>query len=239
MVNREYVDHSLELQSLQRVKVHPITTADRTTNAVTTFGRALAIADEGVVVYDTDLNQLMVWDGSAWQTAVTMSVGQFRDSVTTLSQAVPSNLRNGDWVVSNVNGTLTNFGSATVNVGDIAFYNGTAWTWVESNRDVASTTTAGIVQLATQIQAAGKSATDVAVTPASLASFAQTYTTTTNLTANTPATITHNLNNQNVVVNCYDSSNNLIALAVALVTANTLTLTSHIGLSAIRVVVQG
>lgn len=55
--------HDIDLQTnrLLNARIHPVTTAQRLTLA-----SSYNSGDEGVLVFDTDLNVFFVWDGNAW-----------------------------------------------------------------------------------------------------------------------------------------------------------------------------
>ena len=73
----------------------------------------------------------------------------------------------------------------------------------------ASTSTAGKVQLAIQAEAQAKTATDRALTPASVADFARKYTATIGDGTSTVIAVTHGLGSQYVAAQVYDAISNL------------------------------
>lgn len=58
-----YYDIDLKNNQIVNVKLHPLTTAERTT-----LGSTLGTADKGLTVYDITLKTIFSWDGSAWDT---------------------------------------------------------------------------------------------------------------------------------------------------------------------------
>lgn len=83
---------------------------------------------------------------------------------------------------------------------------GANWTIVQANVDRATTTTLGLAEYATQAEAEAKSATDVAVTPASIANFTQKKLFTIGTGAATSINCTHNLGTTDVAVSVYEVS---------------------------------
>lgn len=56
-----YYDVDLKNNQITNVKLHPLTTAERTT-----LGSTLASIDKGMVVYDITLQTLFTWNGTQW-----------------------------------------------------------------------------------------------------------------------------------------------------------------------------
>lgn len=56
-----YYDIDLKNNQIVNAKLHPLTTAERTT-----LGQTLTSLDKGMTVYDTQIKTLFSWDGGAW-----------------------------------------------------------------------------------------------------------------------------------------------------------------------------
>jgi hypothetical protein len=56
-----YYDIDLKNNQIVNAKLHPLTTAERTT-----LGQTLTSLDKGMTVYDTQIKTLFTWDGGAW-----------------------------------------------------------------------------------------------------------------------------------------------------------------------------
>jgi hypothetical protein len=274
----------LTVGELQGARIHNLTTAGRTG----TFDDGFGVGNRGLLVFDTDLEKLFVWSGTAWvEVGGGSGSGLSFRGVVAHSAAAPGSLQNGDFVRFSSAGVATNFGGGTVEVGDFAFYEsvGPSWGIVQNNITPASTTASGHIRIATTsesttgtddtvaitplklqqvtstetragvIEIATSAETNTgtddarAVTPSKLASWAdqtdrqvvRKYEVSVNLTANTPATITHNLN-----LTTRDSysitthhSNAQIMLDAASTSVNALTVTSTQNLTGVRVVVIG
>lgn len=79
-----YYDIDLKNNQILNAKLHPLTTAERTT-----LGSSLGIADKGISVYDTTLKNLFSWDGTAWG-YVSLSPTQLAQLDEAFSQVVRS-----------------------------------------------------------------------------------------------------------------------------------------------------
>lgn len=106
----------------------------------------------------------------------------------------------------------------------------------------ASTTAEGVVELATQAEAQAKSASDRALTPASVADFARKYTGTIGDGASTAIAVTHGLGSQYVTAQVYEaSSGNQVECDITLTssTQTTFTFTTAPSSNQYRVVITG
>jgi hypothetical protein len=56
-----YYDIDLKNNQITNVKLHPLTTAERTT-----LGSTLGTTNKGLTVYDTTIQTLFIWDGTQW-----------------------------------------------------------------------------------------------------------------------------------------------------------------------------
>lgn len=248
---KEYY-HDLDLVKVGQLintRLHNVTTTQRNALAST-----LAGANEGLVVFDTDENQIYIFDGSVFLPTKVQGAMVYKGTVTSLTTA-PAGAETGfTYVFTGTPGTLTWAGQTfspdpDVEVGDVLIYRGgNVWDIIEGNDDIASETVAGNIRLATQSEVNAGAVTDEAVTPATLAGYAsnkqlgRSYFATVNIAALTPFTVTHNLNLSNkdaFVVRTANSSGSEISLDVDSVDANSLTLTAAIALSNVRVFVIG
>lgn len=223
----------LSKQELQNVKAHNLTTAQRTTLAGT-----LDTTDKGLFVYDTDSLKLFAWNGTEFAdvTPAPPQIGRYRAGVAH-TDAEPANLVSGDYVIFTSGGTLTNFvPGAVVQIADKAIYNGTTWDLLQGNVDVATTTTVGLVQLATSAEAIAGTDASKAVTPATLEAkiasdnSSRRIVVRRTLTANTPEDITHNFNSS-VQALFLDANDNYkqLGLAYQEVNSNTTRVISNVG----------
>lgn len=225
-----FVHLDMNKQELQNAKAQNVTTAQ-----ITTLAGTLVAADKGLFVYDTTLNKLFAWNGTAFEniTPAPPQVGQYRGGVAHTG-AVPANLVSGDWVIFTSAGTLTNFVTGeVVQIADLAFYNGTTWNLVQGNVVYATQFVPGIVQLATNADAVASTDNTRAITGFTLGKKVDSYKQhVPNILANTPVTVFHNLNNDFVQVKCFYGSTlptQEIELDVIL-NQNTVIITSNIAI---------
>ncbi|PSB26217.1 hypothetical protein [Stenomitos frigidus] len=245
-----YVDLNLNKQALIAAKVYPLSTANRT-------ALSLGSSDAGLLAWDTDLNELYAWNGTAWVRAVTTITGAmtFRGGIAA-SANPPSTPANGDTYVFTSAGTLNGTWSPvdTVAIGDQAIWDSAAsvWRYIQGNVVSASTSVEGTIQLATQTEVSTGTNAQKAVTPSTLAGYVpdnaltarltrRFATNITSLVVGTPQTVTHNLNlaNQNdVVVECWQGGLK-VELAVSSSSANAVIVESNVALSNVRVICEG
>ena len=242
------LDFSLVAQILN-ARLHNVTTAQRTS-----LGNSLTGSNTGLVVYDTDENQIYTWDGSQFLPTKVQGAMVYKGTHTSLTTA-PANPEIGfTYVFTGTSGTLTWAGQtfspdADIEHGDILIYRGTdIWDIIEGNDDIATETSAGNVYLATQAEVNSGSGNDV-VTATTLNGYrvakalASVYfINSVNLAALTPLTITHNLGLQSknsFVISVKDSAGSEIIVDVDSDTVNTLTLTAVTAINGASVTVIG
>lgn len=239
------------------VKVGQLTNARLQNVADATALAAITTPGVGQIVYQVDTDELKVYDGSAWDTIAPVITGDviFRGTVdASTSLDAQATAASGNQYVVTTAGTLTMTGvtfspSAVAEVGDVILFTSASQAYVIQRNDVAaSTTVAGNVELADNTETAAGTDATRAVTPAGLASAMQTnlYTrqysaVVTSVTADTPATVTHGLalvDRDAFVINVM-LGNTAISVDVDSVDANSLTITSSVNLSNVRVTVVG
>lgn len=227
------------------------------------FGAALGVDNKGLVIYREDLARLAIWDGTQFvfqEVQIAGDIvfkGMFDASLAIDDVGQPQTIEpvaGYQYVVSvagtfNAGGTgVTLNGVQQLEVGDqVLFTSATEAYAIQRNDAEATETTLGNVRLATQAEViAGTQATE-AVTPATLQGkldgefYVKQHAETVNIAALTPLTITHNLNlvdRNSFTVNVV-RNNSVISVDVDSVDANSLTLTSLVTLTGVRVTVQG
>ena len=115
-----YYDLSLErVSQLKNARIHNITTSERSTLA-----SALNQSNNGLLVWDTDLNASFYWNGTAWVIGSSTTVGTGGGTVTSVGLSLPSTLfiTTGSPVTNNgvLTGTLTPQAHNTVWAGPMA-----------------------------------------------------------------------------------------------------------------------
>lgn len=100
---------------------------------------------------------------------------------------------------------------------------GTSWTILQSNVDLATTSVAGIVELATQGEAQAKTDTVRALTAASVADFARKYTGLIGNGSSTSIAVTHGLGSQYVTAQVFDASSGAMVQPDIALTSSTQT----------------
>lgn len=240
----QYVDlNGLKINKLVDFRINPLTTAQRTTLAGT-----LNSSHEGLAVFDTDLNQIYFWDGTAFISGVAPISGAmtYKGAYSNLTTE-PASASIGDTYVITTAGTLTWAGitfspSSVVQINDLVIKrSATEWDVIQGNSVNASETVSGIIELATQTETNTGTDDVRAITPLKLAqnlitrgtprSFIQTGIT---LVANTAFTIsfpTTSSNKDAFSVSVKDSTGSEISLDVDGVNTAGFTITSSINAS--------
>lgn len=240
--------HDLDLvkvSELLNFRIHNITTTNRTT-----LGGTLNTAHKGLTVYDTDLQGLYVWDGSAWDAVTaTISGAMVFKGVVAYNATEPATPATGDFYVFNSAGSNTWEGTTVVEAGDSVVYDGTAWKFIQGNTIDATEAVKGVVELATSAETNTGSDDSRAVTPLKLAGKLTDYkaakvffASSVSVTANTPYTVAHNLGLQNrnaFTISVKDSGHSEIGVDVDSTDQNNLTITSAVSLTGVSITVIG
>lgn len=214
----------------------------------TTTSAGVASPGNGQIIFDTGSNVLKYYDGATWQSPV----GRFEGTVVykgsiAHNAASPGTVTNGDIYAFSSAGVATNYGGATVQIGDFVVYDGNAedWTVIQGNVVEASTSSQGIVELATGQEAIDGTDTAVAISPASLDSWSEQEDKTvtrkrvyTSQTINSsPTTLTHAIGKNDPYVSVYSSSGQRVHLEITK-GDGTIVLTSNVELSGATVVIS-
>jgi len=234
----DLIYHDLDLvrvSQLKQARIQNITTTDRTTLAGSLGG-----TNTGLIVYDTDLDTLYVWDGSAWDSVgTTISGAMTLKGIVAHNASEPGSPATGDFYIFNSAGSNTWETDEAVEAGDMVIWDGTNWQYINRNVYAATETLAGKIEIATTAETNAGSDDTRAVTPSKLAgyasnkAFAKTY---------TPFTVTHNLGLQNrnaFIINVMNSSHSAISVDVDSTDANNLTITSAVSLTGLSITVIG
>lgn len=243
-----YIDIDFNSQSLLYVKIFPLTTTAR---AALTPG----LGDAGLAVYDTDLNQLFFWSGTAWVSGAPAAVSGglvFKGGLTAAATAPAAPEVGWLYVFTSAGALDVSWSPLTdVTVGDQALWDGTAWLYVQGNAVTSSETVEGLIQIATQAEV-DAGAVEKAVTPLKLASYVPSSALTRRiarryetlivaLAANTPETVTHNLAlaaASSLTVSCFVALEEVL-LKIQPVDANSFTVSSNVALANVTVVAVG
>ena len=168
--------HNIDLVKVGQLldaRIKNVTSAEKSTLAA-----QLGSGNKGLVIYDTDLSEMAIWDGVTFRQVSSDITGDviFRGVINpTNSNTGSVEAVNGNQYVADTAGTLTKTGvtfspSAEVEVGDIVLFTGsTTATILQRNVDYATATVAGIVELATQAEVDAGTDVDRVITPATLA----------------------------------------------------------------------
>lgn len=239
--------HDLDLNksALLNVKLNPLTTAEQATLAT-----GLGSGDKGLTSFNTDTNQMMTFNGTAFVKSNTLENALVYKGAVAANAVAPVSPVTGDFYKFNSTGSNTwNGAGVDIKSGDQAFYDGTTWEFIKDENSVAATDTiAGIVELATNAETLTGTDTVRAITPANLTSFVTSkqfarvyFASALTLVANTPLNINHALalSNRDSFTISVKLSNSEVSVDVDSVDVNNLTITSGIGLVGISVTVVG
>lgn len=228
-----------------------VTTAERDALAL-----LLGLENVGLFVYDTDDKKEYTWDGVQFVAAAIEIEGDviFKGVVdASVSLDGQAEAISGYEYVVGTAGTLSMTGvtfnpSGVAEVGDrVLFVSATEAFVQQRNDEQATEATLGNVRLASQAEVNDGIDALKAVTPATLQGkldgekYVRQFTALVNVPALTPLTVTHNLNLEDrdaFVINTM-RGNSQVSLDVDSVDANSLTLTSLLPLTDVRVTIQG
>lgn len=251
MATKQYY-HDVDLQLVSQLvgaRLQNLTSA-----AMTTMAATLGVTNTGLVVYNTEDSRIYTWSGSKFDPFQIDVVGDIKFAGTINPANAASVVKTpGFQYVVDVAGTLSAVGVtftpfANVEVGDqVLFTSATTAFVIERNDIIATTTTAGNVRLASQVEANTGTVTDGAITASTLQGkldtqrYARQYTASVNLVANVPLTVTHGLSllNQNAFTFNLMMSNHSVSVDVVSVDVNSISMTSTSDLTGAVVTVVG
>lgn len=255
MSAKEYY-HDLDLVTVSQLlnaRLHNVDNAGQTALAAT-----LGLDNKGLVIWNTELNAVLLWDGTQFVQQAVNIAGDviFRGVLMAADYTavpVPYDEAGSEYVIGEA-GTLTITGvatyvpSANVEVGDRILFTAPDTVYVfQRNDSQATETVLGNVRLATQAETNTGTNDIAAVTPLKLhtklvaGKYVRSYSALVNLVALTPLTVTHGLNLDDrdaFTVNTM-RGNSQISVDVDSVNVNSITLTSLVSLTNVRVTVQG
>lgn len=255
--------HNLDLVSvgqLLNTRLHNVDMAGETALAAT-----LGVANTGLIIYNTAMDVVKTWDGTKFNALEIAVDGDIRFAgffdaskpLDDVDQPQPILPVSGYQYIVTVGGTfnagasgVTLQGIQTLRPGDMVLFSSSTVAYaINRNIDVATETVDGKVFLATEAEViAGISAhPNNAVTAETLQAkldgqfFTRQYFATVTLAANTPLTINHNLGlvDRNAFVVNTVRNNSVISLDVDSVSENSITLTSLVALTDVKVTVTG
>lgn len=261
MSAKEYF-HDLDLVKVSQLinaRVHNVDNAGQAALAAT-----LGADNKGLVIWNTEASSagsagaLLVWDGTQFVQQAVEIEGDliFRGVLMAADYTAVavdytdagSQYAIGEAGTLTITGVTTYVPSPNVQAGDQIVFTAPDTVYViQRNDEEATESTLGNVQLATQAEVNTGTQASHAVTPATLQGklvgqkYVKCYSTTLNLTALTPATVTHNLNladRDEFTINVM-RGNSQISVDVDSLNVNSLTLTSLVGLTGVKVTVQG
>lgn len=201
----------------------------------------------GEIYFNSVDKKIKFYDGTSWQSVGQVSADYVIYKGTLAHSAnAPNTPRTGDLYVFSSAGTATNFGNAVVEVGDFVIYNGTTWDVLQRNLNLQSANeqSAGLVELATQTEVNTGTDAGRVITPATLEGYRLNKTLSSVLLFEnqtiytTGTTLTHNLNNKNIMVEFYESNEKII-LDYTTPTVNTINVKTNYQLSGINIIVIG
>jgi hypothetical protein len=227
---KAYVDNAVQGLSWKQA-VRAATTANITLSGTQTIDGVAVIAGDRVLVKDQTTgsqNGIYIVSASGWSRSADANSSLEIDSMAVLVESGTANAETV-WTLTTDNPSLgsTSLVYAQINGGTVP---------------VATTTTQGKVELATQAEAEAKSDGTRAVTPASLATFARKYTGLIGDGSATAIAVTHGLGSQYVTAQIFDASTNaMVDCDVTLTSSTQTTFTFAVAptTNAYRVVITG
>lgn len=236
---------------ITNVRKHNISTVDRVD-----LGDELDTSHIGLFVWDVDEGKGYTWNGTEWisdgveieGSVVFKGVVDASTSLDTQAEAVTGY----EYVVTTA-GNLTMTGvtfspSPMAELGDRILFTSDTQAYVVQANDVQATETVlGNVRLATQPEVNAGANDTAAVTPLKLQTkltaqqYVRGYSASVNLVANTPLTVTHNLNltDRNAFTASAVHNNQIVQAHIESVNANIISVTSSVSLTGVRINVFG
>lgn len=161
----------VKVGQLVNARIQNVTTAEKTT-----LGSELGADNVGLQVWDTDIGAPFIWDGSAWVRDALVVTGDvvFKGVINPTNVGSVEKVNGYQYVVDTA-GDISSAGitfspSAVVEVGDVVlFTSATEASVFQRNTELATETSQGIVELATQVEVDAGVDTSRVVTAATLA----------------------------------------------------------------------
>jgi hypothetical protein len=220
---------------IKDVRFNPLTTTQKVALAAT-----LGPTNVGLGVYDTDLKDFQLWDGTVFLSTVPQQSGLVPKGNVAHNATEPSAPTIGDLYVFNSVGVNTWESSVPVQVGDQVYWDGTHWQYIQGNVVDATETVPGVAELATQTETNTGVDDQRIVTPLKLNSFLSSraspktyFATGLALTADIPLVINHNLalQNRDAFVLSFKVSNSEANVDVDSIGINSCTVTSNVAVT--------
>ena len=201
----------------------------------------------GEIYFNSVDKKIKFYDGSSWQSLGQVSADYvvYKGTLAHTASA-PSSPKTGDLYIFSSSGVAVNFANQKVESGDFAIYNGSTWDIIQKNIDLQIATEAepGIVELATQQEVNTGTDTSRVITPVTLDGFRINKAISSvllfeNKTINNAGTtLTHNLSNKNITLECYENNRKII-LEYTVPTINTAVVYSTIEITNINIIIIG
>jgi ribosomal protein S25 len=161
----------VKVGQLVNARIQNVTTAEKTA-----LGETLGSGNVGLQVWDTDIAAPFIWDGSAWVRDALVVTGDvvFKGVINPTNASSVEKVNGYQYVVDTA-GDISTAGvtfspSAVVEVGDVVlFTSATEASVFQRNTELATETSQGIVELATQAEVDAGVDTSRVITPATLA----------------------------------------------------------------------
>ena len=125
-----------------------------------------AASSKGSLAYADDTDLFYYSNSTTWVNVGAVSGAMTFKGGVAFNAAEPSSPATGDTYVFTTAGSNTWEGTTVVEIGDLAIWSGTAWTFVQNNIGAASETAPGYVELATSAETITGSSTTLATHPA-------------------------------------------------------------------------
>jgi hypothetical protein len=228
-----FVDIDLQKQQLRQVRIENVVNASGVSTPVS-----------GQMVFDTTMSRMAFYNGTSWEFLNQVAVDTINYKGAIAHNGLVSNPDVGDMYIFNSAGTATNFGGAVVQVGDFAIYNGSTWDIIQGNVVSATTSTAGIVQLALDSDATTGTDTEKALTSSNLTAWATQSDKTVvrkrvyvgEPLSTTPNVLTHGIGSDNPMVMVYEDSTGAEIICDIIKGSGTVTVTTNTSVTATVVI---